>query len=186
MMSVDQVRELSIGIRRRQQAGGPPPGSPEVDVPLVEKIERDVARYREDFWTENAGAIPPEPLRELLPLMGWLIYEASLDRTWDVMAQYETLAGEPGTLSRTNVILVRRLANAARQLVWPHFAPRALGSIRCEALIESKRDTEAGYDAAYIVHQEARDRHASYRGQLVALPDTAMLVLALDELLVQL
>ncbi len=186
MMSADQMRELSLGIRARQQDGGPPPGSPEVDERLVGEIEGDVARYREEFWTETAGAVPPEPLRELLPLMGWLIYEASLDRTWDVKAQYETLAGEPGEVSRSNVALIRRLANTARALVWPHFGPRALGSIRCEALIESKRDTEAGYNAAYILHQEARERHASYRGQLVALPDTATLVLALDELLVQL
>jgi hypothetical protein len=68
-------------------------------------------------WTETAPAVPPEPLRELLPLMGWLIYEASLDRTWDVKGQYETLAGEPGAVSRANVALIRRLANTARTLV---------------------------------------------------------------------
>lgn len=113
--------------------------------------------------------------------MGWLIFEASLDRLWEVKAQFERLEGPDGETSREAAALIRRLANAGRALVWPEFASRLLGAIRAEALVESKRDTEAGYDAAYILHQEARERHSSYEGTL-----GGRLTLELDEVLMTL
>src|ERR1043165_6238190 len=163
MMTADELRSLSRRIRARKQAGGPPPGSPEVDDDLVRRIEADVDEYRARFYTDPPPVLPPDQLRQLLPLMGWLIYEASLDRLWDVDTQFETLAGADGERSRTNAGLIRRLADAARGLVWPQFAPRGLGAVRTQALVESKRDNEAGYDAAYIIHEEARDKYQSFR-----------------------
>ncbi|WP_326557483.1 hypothetical protein [Micromonospora sp. NBC_01796] len=186
MMTADELRTLCTGIRARSAEGGPPPDSPEVDAGLVGLIEADVEEYRARFLVDPVPEEPPEPLRKLLPLMGWLIFEVSLDRLWEVKTRFETLRGAEGEASRVAASLIRRLSDAGRALVWPQFAPRLLGAIRAQALVESKRDTEAGYDAAYILHQEARERHRSYDGSLRDGPLRDRLALDLDEVLLTL
>jgi hypothetical protein len=186
MMTAEQLRTLCAQIRARQATGGPPPGSPEVDDELVHRIESDVREYRSRFLTRPAPQLPPDPLRERLPLMGWLIYEASLDRLWDVKPKFEDLDDAAGKQSRAAAALIRRLANAARTLVWPEFAPRALGAIRAQALVESKRDNESGYDAAWVLHNEADDKHASFLDTHGSDPARGRYVLDLQEVLLQL
>ncbi|MFI5960248.1 hypothetical protein [Cryptosporangium sp. NPDC051539] len=181
-LTPEQLRELCRGIRNRGKKGGPPPGSPEVDDGLVRQIESDVDEYRARYYLEPRPQLPPEPLRELLPLMGWLIYEASLDRLWVVKPGWtEEDAGSAAAAS-----LVERLADAGRALVWPEFAPRALGATRAQALVESKRDTEEGYDRAWHYHREAEKKYRVYLDTLGHLDDRADFVVALDEVLLQL
>ena len=186
MMTPDELRDLCTGIRARSKQGGPPPGSPEVDDALVTRIEEDVREYRLTFWTEPRPQLPPDDLRALLPLMGWLIYEASLDRLWVVAPAFETLEGEQGEASRTAGELIRRLAETARELVWPEFGSRALGAIRALALVESKRDTDRGYDLAWELHREAEERYASYLDSHGNSPDRDRYVRDLHEVLLQL
>jgi hypothetical protein len=116
--------------------------------------------------------------------MGWLIYEASLAALWPIRAAFESLDEPLRSESEANYRVIRQLADGARMLPWPEFAPRALGAIRALALAESKRDTEEGYDAAWIAHREAMDRYTSYRSSLAA-SDPAYRV-ALDEVFLQL
>jgi hypothetical protein len=157
-----------------------------VDDRLVGRIEADVREYRSGFLTRPAPQLPPPRLRELLPLMGWLIYEASLDRLWEVQTTFQDRQGAARDESLAAAALIRRLANAARELVWPEFAPRALGAIRAQALVESKRDTEAGFDAAWILHNEAEERYRSLVDTHGSDPDRDRYVLALDEVFLQL
>jgi hypothetical protein len=175
MMDAARLRELCTDLR----SSGNPAGDD-----LVDSIEADVTEYRDTYRLDDPPAMPPEPLRELLPLMGWLIYETSWNALRKVQAAFESMDDGPRRTESVHAYgQVRRLADAARGLVWPQFAPRALGAIRAQALAESKRDTEAGYDAAYIVHQEARDRYWSYRATLGGDP---LRELALDEVMLQL
>jgi hypothetical protein len=177
MMDAAQLRRLCEDFRYHDFA---------INEEVVARIEADVKEYRSRFLTRPAPQLPPERLSELLPLMGWLIYEATWNAVQDVDAAFESLDEDERRKSDTACARIKRLANAARTLVWPEFAPRALGAIRAQALAESKRDTEAGYDAAYIVHQEARDLHASYLDSHggKALDDPA--VIGLDETFLQL
>jgi len=186
MMTPDELRDLCTGIRARSKKGGPPPGSPEVDEALVASIEENVRDYRLTFWTKSRPQFPPDDLRPLLPLMGWLIYEASLDRLWVVAPAFGTLDGDGGEESRTAIRLIRRLAETARELVWPEFGPRALGAIRALALVESKRDTERGYDLAWQLHREAEERYASYLDSHGNSPDRDRYIRDLHEILLQL
>jgi hypothetical protein len=52
--------------------------------------------------------------------------------------------------------------------------------------MESKRDTEIGYDAAYIIHQEARDLHASFLDSHGGKDPADPAVIGLDETFLQL
>ena len=119
-------------------------------------------------------------------MLGWLIYEASLDRLWTVRPGWESLPDRAGEPSQVAAGLIARLADAARELPWPEFAPRAVGAVRALALVESKRDTEASYDAAWVLHQEARNRHASYRDSHGDHPDRDRYLLDLAEVQLQL
>jgi hypothetical protein len=150
----------------------------------VADIERDVEAYRA-LLADPRPQLPPAELAELLPLMGWLVYEVTWQAIRRVDAAFETLDAAGRQRSEDALELVERAADAYRRLPWPEFAPRGLGAIRAQALAESKRDTEAGYDTAWILHEEARQRHESFGASLGDDIDNP-LVLALDEVLLQL
>src|SRR5262249_30287120 len=82
--------------------------------------------------------------------------------------------------------LVRAFAEQARALPWPHFAPRALGAIRADALVSSKRDTAQGYNEAFTLHKEAYERYESYREIHGDRPGRERYQLPLKEVLLQL
>ncbi len=186
MMDADELRSLCLRVRARNRASGAPEDSPDVDDTLVKRIETDVREYRARFFSNPAPQLPPEPLAELLPLMGWLIYEASLDRLWEVETGFPALPDERRTDSEHAAALIARLANAGRRLVWPEFAGRMLGAIRAQALVESKRDTEEGFDNAWILHDEADEKYQSFRDTLGDDPSRARFSLLLDEVFLQL
>lgn len=152
MMSAERIRELCPKIRGTKG---------QVTDGLLSEIESDVTEYR-TFLTSDQTRNPPEKIQELLPLMGWLLLEVSLARLWDVPADWESLQGDRLRDVERAVQHIQRATNAARRLPWPHHAVRALGAIRCSALVASKRDTEQGYDDAWILHQEARVKHQSF------------------------
>jgi hypothetical protein len=178
MMSVEELLKLCQDSRAKQV---------ETDNDLITKIESDVREYR-GFLGERAE-LPPDELTERLWYMGWLIYEATWQPLERIAPAFESLSGERRETSREVQGLVARGADAARSLPWPEFAPRALGAIRAQALAASKRDTEDGYDDAWILHEEARQKYALYRDYHVGRTDREdreRLLLALDEVLVQL
>lgn len=186
MMEADELRSLCASIRARSRADGVPDGSPAVDDVLVKRIEQDVQAYRTTYLTENVPQLPPEPLDELLPLMGWLIYEASLDRLWEVETGFPALSEDRRLASEAAAALIARLATAARKLVWPEFAGRALGAIRAYALVQSKCDTEEGFDNAWILHNEADEKYLSFLDTLGDDPRRTRFALILDEVFLQL
>ena len=186
MMDAEELRSLCLRVRARKRAAGAPEDSPDVDEALVESIEADVREYRAKFYQPPFPQRPPEPLAEVLPLMGWLIYEASLDRLWDVETGFPALPDRYRAESAAAAALIGRLANAARRLVWPEFAGRALGAIRAQALVESKRDTEDGFDNAWILHDEADEKYLSFRDTLGDDPAGTPFALVLDEVFLQL
>ena len=186
MMSADELRTLCSRIRVLSRAAVVPDEGQLVTEALVRQIETDVRDYRTKFLTRPAPQLPSEPLRELLPLMGWLIYEASLDRLWDVETGFDALPAGRREKSEIAAGLIRRLANAARRLVWPEFAGRALGAIRAEALVASKLDTEEGFDTAWILHDEADQKYLSFKDTFGNNPQRAAFVVLLDEVFLQL
>ena len=186
MMSADELRTLCSRIRALSRAAVVPDEGQLVTEALVRRIETDVRDYRTKFLTRPAPQLPSEPLRELLPLMGWLIYEASLDRLWDVETGFDALPAGRREKSEIAAGLIRRLANAARRLVWPEFAGRALGAIRAEALVASKLDTEEGFDTAWILHDEADQKYLSFKDTFGNNPQRAAFVVLLDEVFLQL
>jgi hypothetical protein len=156
MMSAGELRKLAADLRNDKAV--------EVDEALVKRINADIGGYRAMFES-RPEQVPFAPLDELIPLMGWVIYEG----TWDAVQKIPaTLNKEAATEEghRQGMAMLERisdLAESARALPWPEFAPRALGAIRSQALAESKRDTEASYDAAWTAHMDARRRYHSYR-----------------------
>jgi hypothetical protein len=177
MLEATELRERCEDFRHRRHQ------TTEDDVRL---IEEEVGQYRAKFLVDPRPQLPPDELRERLPLMGWLIYEASWASLKLVQAGFGARQGAAYEKSRLAYDQVIRIANATRQLVWPEFAPRSLGAIRAHALAESKYDTETSYDTAYEVHGEADERHRAYRDTLGREPAGASLALQLDEMLVQL
>jgi hypothetical protein len=176
MLSADELRSYARGIRDKTMVA---------DDRLLTVIENDVAAYRE-YLREPRPQLPPPELAELLPLMGWLLLEASLAQLWLVEAGYESLDSRRRARSEAAAALIDRAADAARALPWPEFAPRALGAIRAQALAASKRDTESGYDDAWILHQEAAEKHASYLDSHGSDPSRERYVRDLGEILLQL
>jgi hypothetical protein len=162
------------------------------DEALAEQIERDTEEYRDLYVKARAsGSIeaaqaPPEELIERLWLMGWLIYEASWQRVQDVPPSFESITDDKRERGEDAARLVRRFAEQARTLPWPHFAPRALGAIRADALASSKRDTAQGYSEASTLHREAYERYESYREIHGDRPDRERYRLCLQEMLLQL
>jgi hypothetical protein len=179
MMSADKLRELAGGFRKEPKS--------RTDGALVDAIASDVVEYR-DLYEANPVQLPVAPLAELLPLMGWLIYESSWESVQRIAAGFEHLAeqNERRVASEIELDHVNRLADAMRALPWPEFAPRALGAIRSQALAESKRDTEAGYDAAWLLHKEAKKSYYELRNSHGSDASRQQYVLALDEVLLQL
>jgi hypothetical protein len=175
MMNVEVLRRLCEDVRARRV---------DTDDDLIHKIESDVREYR--GFLRDRAELPPDELVDRLWYMGWLIYEAtwqSLDR---IAPGFEKLTDERREASREVQGLIARGANAARFLPWPEFAPRALGAVRAEALAASKRDTEDGYNDAWILHAEAKKKYEWYRNYHVGRENRDHLLLALDEVLVQL
>lgn len=177
MMEAAELRERCIDFRHRRHQ------TTEDDVRL---IEEEIAQYRAKFLADPRPQLPPDELRERLPLMGWLIYEASWSSVQRVKAGFGAQQDEKYAKSKAAYDQVVRIANATRQLIWPEFAPRSLGAIRAHALAESKHDTEASYDSAYEVHREADERYQAYRDTLGRGPSGTSTALQLDEMLVQL
>jgi hypothetical protein len=178
MMSPDDLRAFSKQLRARQW---------QTDDELVERIAADVEEYR-DVLARTPVQLPPAPLDTLLPLMGWLIYEATWDSLQRIAASFDRDAVAAGTRARSEAELARvdRLADSARQLPWPEFAPRALGALRALALAESKRDTVAGYDAAWVLHEEAGRKYTEFRDSHGDSESGTWFVLSLDEVFLQL
>ncbi len=180
MHNADQLRELAKSFRN---------GEPKrrTDEALVELIKTDVQEYRR-LSRVDRPQLPPAPLDELLPLMGWLIYEA----TWETVRRIPTAWDRPTTSAEdrkqheTDMGYLYALADAARGLPWPEFAPRGLGAIRALALAESKRDTLLGYDAAWTLHQEGREKYREYRDTHGTSERRERFVRDLDEVLLQL
>jgi hypothetical protein len=179
MQSADQLRELAKSFRSKEKR--------RTDKALVELIKADVREYRRLSLVERPQ-LPPPPLNELVPLMGWLLYEA----TWETVQRIPTAWDRPTTSAEdrvrheTDMGYLYALADAARGLPWPEFAPRALGAIRALALAESKRDTLLGYDAAWILHEEGRTKYHEYRDTHGNDESRERFARALDEVLLQL
>ena len=175
MMSVEVLRQLCQDSRDKRA---------DTDNDLIRKIESDVQEYR--GFLRDRAELPPDELVDRLWYMGWLIYEATWQPLDRIAPAFESLSGGRRETSREVQGLIARGADAARSLPWPEFAPRALGAIRAQALAASKRDTEDGYDDAWILHEEARKKYALYRDYHVGRKGRDHLLLALDEVLVQL
>ncbi|GIE29880.1 hypothetical protein Ait01nite_029250 [Actinoplanes italicus] len=157
-----------------------------VDDDLLDEIERNIDEYRDEFaksrGTDSLEEMmePSEDLADRLWSMGWLIYEAS----WQILQDMPPadLRAETERAARR----IRRLAEAARALPWPHFAPRALGAIRADALVASKRDTQQGFLEAFDLHEQARNRHADFVLAHGSKPGRELYLLGLQEILLQL
>jgi hypothetical protein len=175
MMSVAGLHQSCEDLRSKRVS---------TDAELISKIESEVAEYR--GYLDDRAELPPDEMVERLWYMGWLIYEATWQPLERVAPAFESLSDERRETSRTVQGLIARGADAARSLPWPEYAPRALGAIRAQALAASKRDTEDGYDDAWILHEEARQKYALYRDYHVGREGRERLLLALDEVLVQL
>src|SRR5258708_1903976 len=67
VLTGDELRERAVALRSRSMA---------VDERLVEQLESDVQEYRR-HWADSRSSAPTPELAERLPLIGWLIYEAS-------------------------------------------------------------------------------------------------------------
>ncbi len=176
MMSAERLRTLCHALRA---------GEIDCDDDLVRSIEADV----EEYGREERTQLPPRHLAARLPLMGWLIYEA----TWSALTQISDGRREDDAevlaAIKARYELIARTKNAALMLPWPEHASRALGALRAQALAESKRDTEDGYLRAQMEHQQARNRHGEYMTYPRRSPDAVdrtEFSLALDEILLQL
>jgi hypothetical protein len=176
MLSADDLRALAAAIRAK--------GRP-VDDALVALLAGEVRQYRQ-WYTARREQVPFAPLDELLPLMGWVIYEASLLPLWSVPPNFTTLQGAAADDNAARVERLFDLADLARSLPWPEYAPRALGAIRVAALVESKRDDEEGYDAAWALHEEARDKYYEFRDSLGSTQARERFTRDLDEVLLPL
>lgn len=175
MMTADELRDLCLALRR---------GKLVCDDKLISAIEADLEEYR----LAQVEQLPPDHLAERLPLMGWLIYEA----TWSALQQITDGRREQNSevLAQLEAYreMIVRAANAARKMPWPEYAGRALGAFRCQALAESKLDTEDGYDRAQMTHRTARSRYGEFLSYHHArdAQEKDPYLRALDEVLVQL
>jgi hypothetical protein len=178
MMTPGELRELCTALRNKQRR---------TDDELVDRIEADVEEYR-DILAADPTSLPPAGLAERLPLMGWLIYEASWDALPRIPASFDREATPPDVRRRSEAefALLERIAECSRGLPWPEFAPRSLGALRALALAESKRDTIEGYDTAWNLHRDSHRKYASFRDSYGSGDEARTLRLQLDEVLLQL
>jgi hypothetical protein len=174
MMTEQKLRECCSAVRA---------GRMQVDETLVGDVESDVDEYRA-VRARKPTQLPPDDLTIRLWLMGWLLYEMSWALLRRVSPAFEVLGGAQQEESEAAIALIVRLADAARRLPWPEFAPRALGAIRSQALASSKRDTKRGYDDAWVLHREGRVKYLSYKESVTGADPRYLL--ALDETLLQL
>jgi hypothetical protein len=149
VMSAERLEELCLAIRYEGMA---------CDDELVSAIEADVEQYQLLPVTQ----VPPDEMSKLLPVMGWLMYEATFDGLKRIPNRFKETGGDAAARAQANYEFITRVTNAARNLPWPEYAIRALGAFRAQALAESKQDTQASYVRAQTVHLEARNRHASF------------------------
>src|ERR671920_1125255 len=85
VMSAAELHELCTDFRY---------GNRKTDDDIVTRIRGEVDEYRAVYYRPPVPQLPPEPLAELLPLMGWLIYEASWYSLQQVKAAFESLSPE--------------------------------------------------------------------------------------------
>lgn len=151
-----------------------------VDTEVMKTIGGTAHQIREIF----EGTRTPKPPREIDDLLwnaGWCIYEASLALVNTVKAAWGITHD---ATSEESAKKIAELADNARELPWPQFSPRALGAIRCEALVESKLDTPLGYDLAWNSHREAIDKYDGFSQVLQG--ENKKFIVALDETFIQL
>lgn len=154
MRSPEELDALCFAIRNKKDA---PPGEELVAI-ATEEFDAFCAAV-----PEKIPQLPPDELVEPLWSFGWLLYELSWSLTPSVKARYEALDNEAARSSVAAAKQIDDLAEFARDLPWPEYAPRALGALRSQALAHSKRDTEAGFRRAWLLHQEANDLWKNYR-----------------------
>lgn len=174
MRSPDELDALSIAIRTKKSA----PPTDELLAVITEEFEQYCAAVPDDI-----PQLPPHELVEPLWSFGWLLYELSWSLTPAVQARYEALDDAAARSSVAAADQIDMLADIARDLPWPEYAPRALGALRSQALAHSKRDTEAGFRRAWILHEDANDLWANYRGNHKG---NSRYEKALDETMIQL
>jgi hypothetical protein len=154
MRSPDELNALCIAIRTKE------------DAPPTEELLAIATEEFDQFCKAvpyEIPQLPPDELVEPLWSFGWLLYELSWSLTPSVQARYEALDDEAARTSVTAAEQIDKLADIARDLPWPEYAPRALGALRSQALAHSKRDTEAGFRRAWMLHEEANELWANYR-----------------------
>ncbi|MEV4498582.1 hypothetical protein AB0J84_23155 [Micromonospora arborensis] len=164
MWTPDELEAICRALRAESEGRDDPEVDRRVaDEALIEKMESEVTEYREWYAKHRSNESiensiePPDDLRERLWLFGWMIYEAS----WQILGWARRV--ERGTeINDLAARLIRQLAVIAESLPWPHFAPRALGAFRADALVQSKRDTPQGYNEAFLLHKQVRERHEHY------------------------
>ncbi|MCG5472060.1 hypothetical protein LADH09A_006095 [Micromonospora sp. LAH09] len=188
MWTIEELEMICHALRAESEGRDDPDvGRRTAEEALIEEIEQEVEEYREWYAKHRSSESiensvePPEELRERLWLIGWMIYEAS----WQIVRwARRTDVGVEVNFRAAG--LVERLAEVARILPWPHFAPRALGAIRAEALVASKRDTPQGYNEAFLLHKEVRDRYGHYVESHGRAPGRELELLGLEEIFLQL
>lgn len=146
--TTDELKALCLAIR----SGSTPVIADHVD--LIEELSSDLRDVRE----RNVGmSSPPSDTLRRLQVVGWLILEASLASVKRVTLRWESSDTEPDKAreSAEHAQFVDRIAHAARGLGWREYCPRALGAIRAQALVASKRDTDSGFRRAWYLHEDA-------------------------------
>src|SRR5438552_1235377 len=115
MHTAEQLGELAKSFRNGEKKR-------RTDDTLVALIKADVREYRR-LCAENRQQLPSAPLDELLPLMGWLIYEASWETVQRVPTAWDrpTTSAEDRARHESDMSYLYALADAARGLPWPEF-----------------------------------------------------------------
>jgi len=153
MRTAEELDRLCIAIRTKKDM-------PDLDE-LMGIVRTEFGEYVASI-PEPAPQLPPEHMVEPLWSFGWLLYELSWSLTPEVPAGWEALDDETVARSRWAMERIEELADIARDLPWPEYAPRGLGALRSLALAHSKRDTEQGFDLAWAYHDEANELHREY------------------------
>jgi hypothetical protein len=186
MLSAGELRERAKALRRRNKnLDSDRTWDRDADLELVREVEGDVAEYR-TYWATQRSQLPPDDLADRLHPMGWVMYELTWGAMQFVAPSFESIADERHEISMAALDLIARVADAARAQPWPEFAPRALGAIRAQALAESKRDTERGYEDAWHYHEQADMRHESFMAMHAGQESRKELIRHLDEVSLQL
>jgi hypothetical protein len=147
IMGRDELVKLCLELRRKKTP---------CDEKVIALIEGQIEQYRRRELTP----LPPPDVEDVLPVLGWLIYEASWAALQSIPNGFRQAGGEPLDVARNNKEWIVRTANAFRGMPWPEYAPRGLGAIRAQALAASKWDDEESYVEAQDLHLDGRTRHA--------------------------